>query len=245
MVEKDENGNWVSPGYVYAPGVGYQELPWVASRNTDANGINDLGMIVGDYAIADASSTSGLKYVGGLWQLNPDGTISDPVSLGDFRPWKINHAGVIAGHYQGNPAIAWYQGDVLMMKQLVGSSRFFAADVHAMNDFAIDDPRLTLVGTSTFNEAGEYNAGDSRRGYAWRPFDTTNPATVLGTLGGNESNALDVNRHGEIVGYSDTRRKGQQAFHYKGGVPKSADRDALAGRSPEPGNRHSGFELPR
>ena len=193
----------------------------MASRNTDANGINDLGMIVGDFAIEDASSTSGLKYIGGLWQLNPDGTISDPISLGDFRPWKINNAGVIAGYYLGNPAIAWCQGEELMMQQLVGSSRFFAADVHAMNDFAIDDPRLTIVGTSRFNEAGEYDALDSRRGYAWRPFDIAHPTTVLGTLGGNESTAFDVNRHGEIVGYSDTRRQGQQAFVYTGGVMKN------------------------
>ena len=220
-VEKDGNDDWVFPGYVHALGFGYQELPWVASRDTTANAINDSGMVVGEYAIEDASSTNGLKYVGGLWQLNPDGTISDPVSLGDFRPWKINNAGVIAGHYQGNPTIAWYQGEVLTMQQLVGSSRFFAADVHAMNDFAIDDPRLSIVGTSTFNEAGQYDALDSRRGYAWRPFDTASPTTVLGTLGGNESTALDVNRHGAIVGYSDTRRKGQQAFVYTGGVMKN------------------------
>jgi probable HAF family extracellular repeat protein len=41
---------------------------------------------------------------------------------------------------------------------------------------------------------------------------------VIGGLGGTTSTALDVNLSGNVVGYSDTKRNGQHAFVYSGGV---------------------------
>jgi probable HAF family extracellular repeat protein len=44
------------------------------------------------------------------------------------------------------------------------------------------------------------------------------PTTVLGTLGGSYSTALDVNRAEQIVGYSSGKRGGQFAFVYANGT---------------------------
>lgn len=155
---------------------------------------------------------------GALWQLNPDnGSVSDPTSLGQFNPRDINNFGVMAGEYEGFPAIAWLDGETLEIDQLDSSPRFWGADTNALNDYPIGDDRLTVVGQSFRNETGDHLAYDSRRGFAWRPFDAANPSTVLGTLGGRESEAMDVNRSGQIVGWSNTKNQGNQAFIYKDG----------------------------
>ncbi len=53
---------------------------------------------------------------------------------------------------------------------------------------------------------------DSDLAYAWRPFDSSDPTTLLGTLGGRASEARDVNDLGQIVGWADTARDGRKAF---------------------------------
>lgn len=215
-VEKDENGNWVFPGYVDVPP--YQELPALLNRDARPNGINDSGTIIGQYAIEDPSSPSGLRTVGGLWHLDPaTELISGPESLGDFIPWDINSFGVMAGMHAGNPTVAWFDAnDVLQMIHLVGSLRYFGADVRALNNYPITDSRLSVVARSWLNEAGNYNDPDSHRGVVWRP--VADAVEILGTLGGNDSDARDVNSLGAVVGWSDTKKHGQQAFIYVDGV---------------------------
>jgi probable HAF family extracellular repeat protein len=215
-VEKDEEGNWVFPSWVDVPGLSYQELPTFVGRTSHVSGINDAGIIIGGTKIEDPTSPSGYWTVGVYWQLNPDGSVSDPVSLGEFGPLDINNHGVILGRYQGWPTIAWLNGGSLEMRQLSSSLEFFGADPTALNDWPIDDPRLTVVGDSRADETGDFNAPE--RGFAWRPFDDNDPTTILGTLGGRDSHALDVNAAGDIVGWSDTKRQGHQAFIYKNGV---------------------------
>jgi probable HAF family extracellular repeat protein len=202
--EKDEEGNWVFPSWVDVPGLPYQELPTFGGRTSEVTGINDAGVIVGNL--------SGGVY----WRLNPDSSISNPVSLGDFRPQDINNHGVMAGNHQGWPAIAWFDDGSLEIRQLDTSLEFLGARVTALNDWPVHDPRLTVVGESFRDETGDFHAPD--RGFVWRPFDENDPTAILGTLGGLESYALDVNAGGYVVGWSDTKRQGQQAFIYKNGI---------------------------
>ena len=69
------------------PGLPFQELPAPFNRNNDVWGINDVGEIVGTYEdLSDPDDPDSLTAFGGIWQLNPDGTISGPTSLGDIRP---------------------------------------------------------------------------------------------------------------------------------------------------------------
>jgi probable HAF family extracellular repeat protein len=215
-LEQDEMGNWVNPSYVDVPDIGYREVPGGVSRNTFVNAINDSGLIVGTFAIANPDAPDGEWYVGGLWQVDLAGNISAPISLGDFYPVDINNHGVMAGRALGWPAIAWFDAGALQVRLLDTSLRYWGADAAALNDWPADDERLTVVGVSYADQTGDFNAPN--RGFAWRPFNSASPTTVLGTLGGLESSALDVNRAGQIVGWSDTKRAGQQAFVYANGV---------------------------
>lgn len=217
-VEKDADGNWVFPAYVDVPGMPYQELPAPIDRKTGVSGINEDGQIIGSYQDIDPDDPTELIGVGAMWQLQADGSITGPTSLGEFFPVDINNHGVMAGRYQGWPAIAWYDGATLEIRQLDSSLRYAGARVTAINDLPIDDPGLSVVGYSFRDDAGDPSG---HRGYAWRPFDDSNPTTVLGTLGGNDSRARDVNVHGQIVGVADTRRHGQQAFIYEDGEMKN------------------------
>lgn len=188
-------GEFVGDGFLYAPGQSYLPLP---PGNTTARDINDLGQIVGSYPV-DPDEYDGRNSVGGLWQLHADGTLSDPQFLDFFYPVVINNYGVMAGSLYGDLAIAWLEAGELQV-QFANAT----GGVAAINDYPIGDPRLTVVGT------------DSNYGHAWRPFDNATPITVLGNLGAGGSTALDVNNHGQIVGYADTKSQGQQAFLYTG-----------------------------
>ncbi|TWU28367.1 SUMF1/EgtB/PvdO family nonheme iron enzyme [Bythopirellula polymerisocia] len=213
-LEQDDQGNWVSPGYVDVPGISYQEVPSPTGRNTNPSAINDDGVMVGTYDIVH--DLNHREIVGSVWQVRHDGTIDDPVSLGNFYPTDINNSGVMAGSYEGYAAIAWFEESELAIQQLNNSLRYLGSNINAINDYPIGDERLTVVGTARADETGDYNAPD--RGFAWRPFDSADPTTVLGTLGGRTSDALDVNKLGQIVGWSDTKRQGQQAFIYSDGT---------------------------
>jgi len=217
---QDENGNWVFPSYVDVPGLPYQELPSPVRRWVEASGINDAGFIVGTYTInsTDPNDEDGLENVSGIWQVQADGFVTDPRRLGSFFPTDINNYGVMAGHdYNlGAPAVAWFENDALMIKVLEGQPQLVGSAVVALNDYPHSDSRLTVVGHFALRDAAGNLTGDWR-GFAWRPWDTANPTTPLGTLGGRNSFPQDVNRAGEIVGYSDTKRSGQQAFLFKNG----------------------------
>jgi probable HAF family extracellular repeat protein len=217
---QDSDGNWVFPSYVNWAGLGFVELPGSANRQTVALGINDAGTIVGTVEVAtdDPKYPLGIKGEGAVWQVNADLTVSQPVTLGDFRPRDINSHGVMAGTIDRYPAIGWLDGTTLNLVRMDPSPRFYGADVEALNDYPLDDPRLAVVGNSYLNEAGQHDAPDSDRGVVWRPFNAARPTTVLGTLGGTYSTALDVNRAEQIVGYSEGKRGGQFAFVYANGT---------------------------
>ena len=216
--QKDEFGNWIFPGFVDVPGVGYIELPGTFNRDTTPHAINNGGVIVGTYDdfADDPNDPDGRRFASGMWQLQPDWSITGPVDLGNFYPDDVNNHGVMAGTVNGHMAIAWFDtnNQLQILKNEI-SDRFLGPFVEDLSDFPIADPRLTIVGTSWLDENGEYNQPDSRRAIAWRPFDASNTTTVIGTLGGNDSRASSVNDHGQIVGWSDTKRNGPRAFIYE------------------------------
>ncbi len=94
-------GDFVGDSYVYVPGLSYQLL---GGSGFD---INDAGQIIGSHRV-DPVEHNGHQHssVGGLWQLNVDGSISGPESLGVFYPIVINNSGVMAGYVDSSPAIA-------------------------------------------------------------------------------------------------------------------------------------------
>ena len=221
---------WIFVAYLDVPGWGYLPLPTpeerpnlpygVRYRNSGINDMNDNHVVIGDYQTllqVDPDGTKVWDSVAAMWRLDIEtGEISMPISLGAFAPRAINKYDVMAGNYLGWPAIAWFEDGALEIRQLDSSDEFRGADVEALNDHPIDDARLTIVGLSRADETGDFTAPD--RGFAWRPFDAANRTTILGTLGGQGSVALDVNGSGQIVGWSDTKRNGHQAFIYSGGV---------------------------
>jgi probable HAF family extracellular repeat protein len=222
--EQDENGEWVLPGYVDLPS-GYREVSGRPINGfTHAYAINDEGMIVGDMAEAD-----GLLF-GCLWE--PDDGVPGAgahISFEDygFRPMDINNSGVMAGNIARNPAIAWFErdgDDVWLEFRVLEDPRYQIAN--ALNDWPAGDqyPGLTVVGFS-------HEDNGRREAFAWRPFDPENPTTFLGQLdGGHSSEALDVNKCGEIVGWSDTRREGWQGFLYANGTLANLNELADVGR---------------
>ncbi len=184
-VVKDENDNWLFPAYVDHPVWGVIELPSPIARRTSVSGINDSGVIVGTYVDYDPDDPDAVRGYSGIWQLNSsDGTIDGPASLGEFYPRDINNFGVMAGRCPGWPAIAWFEEETLVIVQLDSSLRFWGADPNALNDYPAGDDRLTVVGVSRFDENGDPTFG---RGYAWRPWNSGNSTTLLGTLGGASS----------------------------------------------------------
>jgi probable HAF family extracellular repeat protein len=82
-----------------------------------------------------------------------------------------------------------------------------------MNNFPAGDSCLSIVGVCRRDAQG--NSGPSR-GFAWQPWSSASP-TVMGTLGGYSSWAIGVNESGDVVGWADTKRSGQQAFLYRNG----------------------------
>ena len=235
---QDANGNWVFPSYVHVPGLGYQELPGSANRNTSGKGINDAGTIIGNLEVTtdDPMYPQGLKGEGAVWQVNLDLTVSEPLSLGNFFPYDINNYGVMAGKLSDYPypVIGWLDGTTLNLVRMAPLPRFFGARVNALNDYPVEDARLAVVGDSFSNEAGQYDAADSDRGVVWRPYNAARPTTVLGTLGGMYSSARDVNRAEQIVGDSSGKRGGQFAKRLGGVALQPPHQGALHARQRKP-----------
>jgi probable HAF family extracellular repeat protein len=219
--EQYEDGTWIAPSHVAFPDGEHRELPGAGPYNRDTyiSGMNDLGQIVGTYGLG-----------GGIWQLNPDRTISGPISLGEFCPAAINDFGVMVGVYMGWPAIAERKEDgTLTIVQLNSSLRFWGADAKALNDRPIDDPALMVVGISRRDADG--NLTFIQNGYAWKPFGGANSLVWLPTFGGPEGTVpAGVNTRGEIVGWSETSRRDDHAFLFKNGTMFDLNSMAEVGR---------------
>jgi probable HAF family extracellular repeat protein len=100
----------------------------------------------------------------------------------NFQPVAINRAGDIAGNIGGNDAVLWRNG---VLTPLVGSGGF--ATAYDMND------KDQIVGF------GRPSVGTPSQAFLW----DAATFTMLGTLGGTFSVATSVNKHGQVVGYSE------------------------------------------
>jgi probable HAF family extracellular repeat protein len=100
----------------------------------------------------------------------------------NFQPVAINRAGDIAGNIGGNDAVLWRNGVLTTLAPAGGFAMAFD-----MND------KDQIVGF------GRLSSATPAQAFLWD--DGT--FTMLGTLGGTFSVATAVNKHGQVVGYSE------------------------------------------
>lgn len=163
-------------------------------------GITDLGTLGGDYSIAQAinergqivgwSVTSAGELHAALWE---DGRIIDLGTLGgDYSTaTDINDHGQIAGSSATatgeQHAVLWEDGTMIDLGTLPSEGFAAASIAWAVNN------RRQVVGVSTVTDGTQH-------AFLWE--DGT--MTDLGLLpGASFSSAIDINRHGRIVGVSD------------------------------------------
>lgn len=157
------------------------DLGTLGGMSSYAFAINDGGRVVG--------MSESVENVGQRATLWDGGTAIDLGTLGGSygKALAINNSGLVAGisYRSGDEtyrATLWHDGYITDLGTLGGSS----SEAHAINDSG------QVVGYS-------WLAGDTvLHATLW----SSGKATDLGTLGGT-SNATAINRHGQIVGYSD------------------------------------------
>jgi probable HAF family extracellular repeat protein len=170
--------------YIWMAGQGLLTLPGLGSGRGDPGLLNDQGDIIGNAADAD-----GVMHIAS-WHIDQNGQITGPVDLGseddlppDFGVFDMNNHGVMAGYVGVEAAIIWFDADKNFQFQLLGGG----GEAVAIND------NNMVVGTA-INSDGHWEA------FLW----TADTGMVgLGSLGGNESWATDINNRGQVVGWSD------------------------------------------
>lgn len=169
--------------------VGYAATATAIHAFLYSNGsMTDLGTLGGTssqaYGINNSGQVVGLAYVDGLVYrafLYANGTMTDLGTLGgnSSKANGINDNGQIVG---------------LSLSAQGGAAAFFYSNG-------------TMTGISGANEAFAINTSEQIVGYNYsiQAFMYSNGTmTNLGTLGGNQSVAYDINESGQIVGYADT-----------------------------------------
>jgi probable HAF family extracellular repeat protein len=162
--------------------------------------INERGQVAGDYNRADG------RRRGFLWQ---DGSWVD-VGDGDDNSYAYginDHGSVVGGTVssttQIDRAFVWRDGALSRLPTLGGVS-----SAEAINNGGL------VVGHSKPPSSEQYPPGHAVAWFDGRIFD-------LGTLGGRNSGALDVNERGQIVGVSETEvGNSYHAFLYECGRMK-------------------------
>lgn len=202
----DEVNDWghaVVGDYIWVSGLGLVTLPGLGGGDTDPGLLNDAGDIIG--TAVDASGVVHFAY----WHIDQIGQISGPIDLGPegdlpyFNAFDMNNHGVMAGHVGYEAAIIWFDETGAFQYQLLGS----LDPGEGFEAVAINDANM-VVGNAT-NGEGHVEA-----------FLRTaeNGMMGLGSLGGIESWATDINNQGQVVGWSDSDgRFSQVAFLWQDG----------------------------
>jgi probable HAF family extracellular repeat protein len=182
------------------PGVGVVELP--ESAGFFPASVNNLGHVVSQEQLSGYPELGR----GAMWIIAADGTISDPIDLGNFRPLDINDWDEMAGLQDSVAAVAWFESGAMQVTKLPGLSPGNLGVATAINYWG------EVVGYSTDLriDTGTY-----------RPFLWTadRGLSVLGSLRGIHGKALGINDGGQIVGWSYTsgRNSEQRAFLWESG----------------------------
>lgn len=197
------------PGRVVVPGLGLTPilLPGAESLFSEANGVNNVGDVVG--VIIDLEGNES----GALWHIDGQGNIARPINLGSFYPEDINDIGVMVGQSAGVAATAAFDVDGILQVQSLGV--LAAVDTSSIA-YAINNVG-EIAGTST---------GAARKAFYW---NSTGGMISVGNLGGKQSEAFSINDQGQVVGTTQLKNGSSTAFLWRNG--KTSNLNALSGVS--------------
>jgi probable HAF family extracellular repeat protein len=141
---------------------------------------------------------------GFVWNVAADGTLTDAAWLGDFVPFAINDWGEMAGQQGASAAIAWFEDGELHVEKLPGLFAGNFGRAAGINNFG------EVVGVSASNSVGTGGAlSGNYRPFLWSQTSGLVPLADSGA-------ALDINDHGQVVGWS-FNSKGYYAFLWQYG----------------------------
>jgi probable HAF family extracellular repeat protein len=159
------------------------DLGTLGGNHSWADGINDLGQVVGTTKLPGDDATHAFLVTpqGGVWfqDKDLDGRNDFMIDLGDFNAADINNAGQVVGN-SGGRAFLW-------------------DTVNGMVDLGVP-LGFTSCAATAINEAGQVT------GFAWSAFgdsaflwDAASGMTVLSAVPGN-SHAADISDAGQVIG---------------------------------------------
>ena len=170
--------------------------------------MTDLGTFVGPNSFANAINDSG-QVVGragnGHAFLYSNGTVTDLGSPGPSPSgrygYDVNNSGQIVGVD-------------ITSSGLSGTFRAFLYSGGNMEFLPIAPDSQAYAINNSGQIVGYYSIGGRHHAFQY----SDGMMTDLGTLGGNNSYALDINDRGQIIGYSDTSDGKSHAFLYTDGM---------------------------
>jgi probable HAF family extracellular repeat protein len=180
---------WTGPG-------GMQMLPQLPGATTTvANAINDLDQVVGGAGPTPTPQAPLGQYVGVLWEGGSATILNQLPGHTDSGASGINNSGIVVGsslNYNMDPwtstAVYWNKGKVFPLPPLDGAPFSIA---HGVNDSG------QIVGASGVIDP------QSTRAVLWSASPKAG-VMDLGTLGGEQSVAYDINEWGQIAGIAQT-----------------------------------------
>ena len=187
------------PGQIKAQDYQLEGLGTFGGQASFGMAINDGGAMTGYFEIR---KSVGVHWHGFVWA---DGEEWDTGSVNGTNSWMddINNAGQAVGYSDVGPAefhaAIWERGVIRSLGTLGG----VFSRARAINDVGV------AAGMSD-------NANGNARGCIWWPNGTT---TELPTLGGSESQAMDINERNQVVGFArDFNNVGRAFFWAKGAL---------------------------